>query len=202
MKIRTGFISNSSSSSFIIALPKDNKCEHCGHSNETIIKLVMDLFGSKSWESYVPNIYSGDPLDYINMIDNEIEQLDKDISWALEQISVLEKISLNKDAVSLLNQWDRITGKVKTRWCRESDEYSEMKDRDELKDRITWLGRDVERARNNKNKLLSKKAKIEAAVANDQTIYVFDIDIHDSAHSLINSLIENGNVEVIEKVTS
>ena len=40
MKIRAGFVSNSSSSSFIIAVTKSEKCEHCGRTDMDI----KDLF--------------------------------------------------------------------------------------------------------------------------------------------------------------
>jgi len=33
MKIRNGFVSNSSSSSYVLAYKKGNKCEHCGRSD-------------------------------------------------------------------------------------------------------------------------------------------------------------------------
>ena len=37
MKTRTGFVSNSSSSSFILVVGPINKCEHCGRSDRNII---------------------------------------------------------------------------------------------------------------------------------------------------------------------
>ena len=41
MKTRNGFVSNSSSSSFVIAIRKDvNKCEHCGRSDPNLIDLI------------------------------------------------------------------------------------------------------------------------------------------------------------------
>lgn len=43
MKIREGFISNSSSSSFIIAYNKEqNKCPHCGRCDVDILKMIKE----------------------------------------------------------------------------------------------------------------------------------------------------------------
>jgi len=162
----------------------------------------MDLFGDKSWESYVPKTYSGNPVDYINAIDEEVEQLDKDIAWTIKKIETLENLSTNDEALQLFSEWNDISRQSKARWRREVDEDENYKrvPREILRRDIGHLGASVERSRNEKNKLLAKKAKIKAAIDNNQTIYVFEIDIHDSAHSLIDALIKNGSVEVIEKV--
>ena len=43
MKIRSGFVSNSSSSSFIIAVGNPEKCEHCGRSDVDIIDMINNM---------------------------------------------------------------------------------------------------------------------------------------------------------------
>jgi len=48
MKIRSGFVSNSSSSSFLVVFPQPEKCEHCGRSNLD----VFDIIESKEKDSY------------------------------------------------------------------------------------------------------------------------------------------------------
>lgn len=40
MKTRNGFVSNSSSSSFIIAVANGEPCEHCGRSDPDIIDMI------------------------------------------------------------------------------------------------------------------------------------------------------------------
>ena len=40
MKTRNGFVSNSSSSSFILALKSTEVCPHCGRSDETLLEAV------------------------------------------------------------------------------------------------------------------------------------------------------------------
>jgi hypothetical protein len=44
MKTRKGFVSNSSSTSFVIALKNDNKpCPHCGRSDPNFLSIVENL---------------------------------------------------------------------------------------------------------------------------------------------------------------
>lgn len=40
MKTRNGFVSNSSSSSFVIAVKESKKCKHCGHKKHTILDSI------------------------------------------------------------------------------------------------------------------------------------------------------------------
>jgi len=43
MKTRNGFVSNSSSSSFIIAVKELNPCKHCGRSDPNIIGIITRI---------------------------------------------------------------------------------------------------------------------------------------------------------------
>ena len=74
MKIRTGFVSNSSSSSYIIAAPtgKVNLCEHCRRSDpnlfEEIERLSMDSFDTK-----------------VNSKKESVEYLKNELRWSLKE---------------------------------------------------------------------------------------------------------------------
>jgi hypothetical protein len=52
MKVRKGFVSNSSSSSYIIAIHESEKCPHCGRSDDLTKDDVEEMF------SYDRNAYS------------------------------------------------------------------------------------------------------------------------------------------------
>ena len=42
MKLRNGFVSNSSSSSFVVAIKKDDVCPHCGRGDPSILKAIEE----------------------------------------------------------------------------------------------------------------------------------------------------------------
>ena len=52
MKIRNGFVSNSSSSSFVLAIRKSESCPHCGRKDLDILKLIEES-GSYDEESCI-----------------------------------------------------------------------------------------------------------------------------------------------------
>lgn len=73
MKIRYGFISNSSSASFIIAYKENISCPHCGRKDPDILDMINDK------ESYDNNyeVYSTNKHEIINEI-NDFYLDDKD----------------------------------------------------------------------------------------------------------------------------
>lgn len=83
MKIRNGFVSNSSSSSFIIQVNADSeKCPTCGHTPESVIDLVqrLDNYGGSCDDSSVDTIdeYIADRLECeIASTKNYIAELEK-----------------------------------------------------------------------------------------------------------------------------
>lgn len=72
MKLRNGFVSNSSSSSFVIAALKKDACPGCGISFDMILKLVEDTEGC--WLSSPP-------------FDDELEDLAEDVKANEEDIA-------------------------------------------------------------------------------------------------------------------
>ena len=73
MKIRNGFVSNSSSTSFIVALNPKDKCPHCGRSSMDIMDLIERNSGNNETE-----VRRTDPSNLLENLQQEIysNQLD------------------------------------------------------------------------------------------------------------------------------
>jgi hypothetical protein len=208
MRIRTGFVSNSSSSSFILSIAKEQECKHCNQSNADVLNIIRDLFSSKKYEDYVPKTFSGNPEDYLVSIDTEIEEINKDIHWAHKKIQVLEKINKNPDAVCLMKQWDRIKeeqGRDKginfLRYGREDDKYRNENEIDTIARDLDWKRTSIKTLEKKRAELENKKSKIEKAINGEEQIYILEVNHMDDAHTLIQNMINNGSVKLIDKVT-
>ncbi|MFC1453669.1 hypothetical protein ACFLQL_00630 [Verrucomicrobiota bacterium] len=70
MKKRNNFISNSSSSSFIIAVKKSNPCEHCGRSDPDFINLINRM-GEYSLDSDATKVEEEDIEHIISALEEE-----------------------------------------------------------------------------------------------------------------------------------
>jgi len=87
LKTRIGFISNSSSSSFIIAVKKSSPCKHCGRSDPDFIALlqIKDDYGDS---------------DQTKIESTNIDEIVKDLKeWATgeDQSKLIKKILSYKD---------------------------------------------------------------------------------------------------------
>lgn len=88
MKIRNGFVSNSSSTSFTVAFKPPVKCPHCGRSNVSVLDLIER---SRDDETY---IIWNDPTNYIEELQEEIYENQLDLEkW--KNMSDDETVSYN-----------------------------------------------------------------------------------------------------------
>jgi hypothetical protein len=94
MKIRKGFVSNSSSSSYIIAIHESEKCPHCGRSNDLTKHDIEEMF------SYTNNGFSSSEIRENNY--NDILETIKE--WYLSDTdNVKERLhKANKEKVPIM----------------------------------------------------------------------------------------------------
>jgi len=96
MKNRKGFVSNSSSSSFIIAIKKDvSKCEHCGRSDIDLLQLI-DY--ASDYESSVEEVGAEGVIHEIKnewydnnhskLIIDKVEEKSKDKAFKIASVSI------------------------------------------------------------------------------------------------------------------
>jgi len=199
MKTRSGFVSNSSSTSFILTIENEKECSSCGHSNAELILMAMELFTSKNWNGCVPSSFSGDPQNYIDSLNDEILELDKDIKQTKEKVASLEKILLNEDAIYLMAQHNRIEKDSKTiRYRRQEEEY--YKDpKQQIENEIEWAKSNVKSYVARKKELEAKRYKICNAVKGGQTLLVFETDNSYMTEDLIDRLAKSGAINLIER---
>lgn len=100
MKIRNGFVSNSSSSSFVIACKIKEKCKHCGSSPLDFFDLIHLKLNDnpKTYGYFVYDIESE-----IESSQFEIDDLEKDKSWIERKIKEYETLLGNKDYERIYN---------------------------------------------------------------------------------------------------
>lgn len=86
MKIRSAFISNSSSTSFVIAL-KEDKCPTCGYSNSLLVNfLSIESRYSSDFHSYISQDYE-ELLEELSRYLVELEEYRHDIlSHTLDEV--------------------------------------------------------------------------------------------------------------------
>ena len=97
MKVRNGFVSNSSSSSFVISVKRESDVEK---ESALLFDFFIDqLRCGKSFNgSLIRGGFHGTVSHYIDKIKDEQQNVIKDLYWAAKKKEELEELSKNKDA--------------------------------------------------------------------------------------------------------
>lgn len=75
MKYRNGFVSNSSSTSFIVAMTKKSPCPCCGRGAEDILDIIEQAEGTDCDS----RVYWRDPTEYLQELRNDIKHNEEEI---------------------------------------------------------------------------------------------------------------------------
>jgi hypothetical protein len=111
MKTRHGFVSNSSSSSFIVAINQQNACPHCGRRDVNLI----DILKNQSCENDDTR-YIGDKTYILEQLNSELHNEQKDLKSLLKR---------NPNEKACNSNWATDTVAKRIEYCRNDIQYYE-----------------------------------------------------------------------------
>lgn len=200
MKIRSGFVSNSSSSSFIIAFSdKEEECLCCKRTNKFILQAIGKYITCLSEKSN--KLYT--------MLDDEsveahfqqkLKELDGSISFAEKRIKDLEELEKTPEAfdhyLKVKNELEVIRAKVSITQEAEMGKY--ISPADSISQRKADLQKHVKDYEKNRKELKDIIKKIKKAVKEGKVVYGFTIDNWATdAESALQKMIKDGIVETL-----
>jgi predicted RNase H-like nuclease (RuvC/YqgF family) len=91
MKIRNGFVSNSSTSSFLLAIPNDmDECDHCGFGTKMFFSVLIDTLNA--YRSKTKYSLQSSYEDYLNKIQTDLKEIREDIKESERQYQKMKSM--------------------------------------------------------------------------------------------------------------
>jgi len=209
MKVRNGFVSNSSSSSFIILV--DTKSAE-GKENYLLFKFFLSSLKQYEDDHYLTHNYNNSIEQYVESMKYDLGEKTKDLAFSKEKLKFLKSSLDNKEAVALLDAWGRADKAAKDRsgkrheksitWERHSEEsaqeygYATSFVEDETKYLENYIHR-TQKEIDQLNADIKKFSEIDA----EKAVLAFEVSYQDPNHSLLKEIIESMSwIEVIERI--
>ena len=203
MKLRSGFVSNSSSSSFIVAVPKKAVvCKCCNRSDEWMLQAFAKYLTTLSDRTNkLHSMTSAEQVDdyYKEELSGHIKSKD----YALSQIKEIEELEktpkIFDDYLRLKKQLDTTRYALSLKNEVEVAQYVPIKDT--LSERRKRLENHIKDYDKKLKEIKDIIAKVKKAIKNDCSVYSFTIDNWATdAESMLKALMAEKVVEVIHSV--
>lgn len=207
MKIRNGFVSNSSSSSFIIAVPnKATECKCCKRSNHWLLQAISTYLGTftKDGNKFYPIQGTDQVYEHFK---RELDDLTSSKTYTKERLKVIASLQKNpkvyEDYERLRKELDRARSKMSI--SAESAIYQGT-DADKAKNDLQSRKEQLERYLSDYDKKLKEIediiAKVKKFLKKDYTIYSFTIDnwSTEAERAIKEMMREPGLIEVIHSI--
>ena len=200
MKIRSGFVSNSSSSSFIIAVPnKATECKCCHKSNAWILQAISRYIVAMTKEGN--RLYQMDGKDQIEQhFRDELQELEKSKRHAEEQIKLVENLQKEPSVYESYMRLKRVLELDSYKLRPEKEPEAVMQERLEksLADRKARFEKHLSEYETKHKALKELISKITSFTKKNHTVYSFTIDNWSTeTESAIQRMIADKEVEVL-----
>jgi len=211
MKSRQGFVSNSSSSSFVIAIKKAKSKKFSDPSS--VIDFLIKHSGAKYGDL---KYFSQTPKKYDFLLKKEIKELQKDVRWVEKQKSGLEEALGNEDVVEILAKINRMPS-IQSAKKRNEDNANKDKTNEDnrfsreymhsmkeaLEREITSLEYSLNSMGEKIKELQEKEKKIQPYLDGDWQLIGFEEDMWGSVlKSAIEDMARRKEAIIIEKATT
>jgi hypothetical protein len=220
MKTRSGFVSNSSTSSFILAFKEPQKCKCCGQTPFDFLRHMEIMGVQKETHGY----FIHNTKDEIKNTKYEIEELEKDKVWLEKKIKEYKEMEDNPTTTNIANAVFKIIDaqvrqeklylfNCKKKVGPKKDDVPQVKpdyraermleDCDDIK--RSAITEEKKRMESTLKETISRIKEWEKYIdcmkkysGNEWKVFSLKIDIHDQLYSTIRCLEEEKLIEVIK----